>query len=249
MSSQATVEELRAARPDLVQPFLAALRGARSTVLSRLWGTFAREPLPEIVQRRRCGDALVVTVADGGRLIGPANHDRQRHHPTPRPTRDARSSAVPLSPRPTRWHPLGRLSENRLDRPDHGDSLQPDLQRHALHAVRTRRHRFGPGTHPPPTLPGRLAVPGCPWRWSRRQITPEATQQAITWATTAVPALGVHAFIRTSSPTVTTVTSTRSATTAREHAMNHMAARKRKLLPRTGGRPSLIGDAEERYDR
>jgi siderophore synthetase component len=73
MSLQATVEQLWAARPDLVEPFMAGLGEARSAVLSRLWGAFAREPLPGIARRHRCGDALVVTVANDGRLIGPAS--------------------------------------------------------------------------------------------------------------------------------------------------------------------------------
>ncbi|MFI9272114.1 IucA/IucC family protein [Kitasatospora sp. NPDC052896] len=73
MSSQSAVEQLRAVRPDLVEPFHAALDVARSAVLARLWGAFAREPLPGIEGRHYLGDTLVVMVTDGGQVAGPAS--------------------------------------------------------------------------------------------------------------------------------------------------------------------------------
>ncbi|MEV1174356.1 IucA/IucC family protein [Nonomuraea sp. NPDC049784] len=67
-----TIGQLQSIRPDLVAPFTAALTGARVAVLGRLWGALAREPVPAIAQRRCAGDALVVTLAAGGRLEGSA---------------------------------------------------------------------------------------------------------------------------------------------------------------------------------
>lgn len=61
-------DELRLLRPDLVEPFTTALPGARATVLGRLWGAFAREPLPGVLGRRRDAGALVVELRGGGRL-------------------------------------------------------------------------------------------------------------------------------------------------------------------------------------
>ncbi|MEU6096287.1 IucA/IucC family protein [Streptomyces sp. NPDC047079] len=62
------IDELRRTRPDLVEPFTTALPGARATVLGRLWGAFAREPLPGVTGRRRESDALVVGLQRGGSL-------------------------------------------------------------------------------------------------------------------------------------------------------------------------------------
>jgi siderophore synthetase component len=46
----------------------AALPGARASVLSRLWGALAREPIPGIAGRRTDGPDLVVTLHDGRQL-------------------------------------------------------------------------------------------------------------------------------------------------------------------------------------
>ncbi|MFD7004244.1 IucA/IucC family protein [Streptomyces mirabilis] len=67
--SQTTIDELRRVRPDLVEPFTAALPGAQATVLGRLWGAFSREPLPGVTSRQREGDTLVVTLRQGDRLV------------------------------------------------------------------------------------------------------------------------------------------------------------------------------------
>jgi siderophore synthetase component len=69
---RAAIDELRVARPDLVEPFSAALAGAQATVLGRLWGAFAREPLPGIAQRARAADTLVITLDNGDVLTAPA---------------------------------------------------------------------------------------------------------------------------------------------------------------------------------
>ncbi|MEU2338464.1 IucA/IucC family protein [Streptomyces sp. NPDC006654] len=65
------IDELRRVRPDLVEPFATALPGARATVLSRLWGAFAREPLPGVATRRRASGSLVVHLRRGGSLSAP----------------------------------------------------------------------------------------------------------------------------------------------------------------------------------
>jgi siderophore synthetase component len=70
----ATIKELREVRPDLVEPFCAAFSGARASVLGRLWGAFAREPLPGIARRVRTGDALVITLDNGHVLAAAAAH-------------------------------------------------------------------------------------------------------------------------------------------------------------------------------
>lgn len=50
----------------------AELPGARAAVLARLWGALGREPIPGVVARQRFGDDLLLTLASGQRLIGPA---------------------------------------------------------------------------------------------------------------------------------------------------------------------------------
>jgi siderophore synthetase component len=62
------IDELRLTRPDLVEPFATVLPGARATVLGRLWGAFAREPVPGVAGHRRESDALVVELQRGGSL-------------------------------------------------------------------------------------------------------------------------------------------------------------------------------------
>jgi siderophore synthetase component len=66
-----TIDELRRVRPDLAEPFAAAFPGARATVLGRLWGALAREPLPGVTVRQREADTLVVTLRNGDRFTAP----------------------------------------------------------------------------------------------------------------------------------------------------------------------------------
>ncbi|WP_030348148.1 IucA/IucC family protein [Streptomyces sp. NRRL S-1022] len=70
------LDELSLARPDLVEPFTAALPGARATVLGRLWGAFVREPLPGVLGHRRDAGALVVELRRGGTLSAPESGAR-----------------------------------------------------------------------------------------------------------------------------------------------------------------------------
>ncbi|MEU6811148.1 IucA/IucC family siderophore biosynthesis protein [Streptomyces sp. NPDC046831] len=65
-------EELAAERAGLVPRYAAALPGARAAVLSRLWRALAHEPLPWVAGRERTRDGLVLRLADGRRLHGPA---------------------------------------------------------------------------------------------------------------------------------------------------------------------------------
>jgi hypothetical protein len=62
---------LAAVRPGLVEPFAAALPGARAAVLSRLWRALAFEPLPWVAGRERVADGLTVRLTDGRALHGP----------------------------------------------------------------------------------------------------------------------------------------------------------------------------------
>jgi DNA polymerase-3 subunit chi len=63
--------ELDAVRPDLSASYAAALPGARSAVLSRLWRALAHEPLPWIARREPAAGGLTLRLTDGRRLHGP----------------------------------------------------------------------------------------------------------------------------------------------------------------------------------
>ncbi|WP_448316320.1 IucA/IucC family protein [Streptomyces sp. CO7] len=63
--------QLAEVRPDLVEPFHAALPGARAAVLTRLWRALAFEPLPWIAGRGRTSGGLTVRLTDGRALHGP----------------------------------------------------------------------------------------------------------------------------------------------------------------------------------
>jgi siderophore synthetase component len=67
--TRAALEDLR---PDLLGGYDAALPGARAAVLARLWGALAREPIAGVARAGQHGDRLVVTLADGRTLTGPA---------------------------------------------------------------------------------------------------------------------------------------------------------------------------------
>ncbi|MEU8535127.1 IucA/IucC family protein [Streptomyces parvulus] len=72
-STEAEVaDELAAVRPALSGRFDAERPGARAAVLTRLWRALAHEPLPWIAGRESAGDGLVLRLADGRRLAGPA---------------------------------------------------------------------------------------------------------------------------------------------------------------------------------
>jgi siderophore synthetase component len=68
----ATLAALHRDRPDLAAPFERALPGARAAVLARLWGAYAREPIPGLLRRAPAGDRLTVHT-EAGVLTGPAD--------------------------------------------------------------------------------------------------------------------------------------------------------------------------------
>lgn len=63
--------QLGAVRPALSASYTAALPGARSAVLSRLWRALAHEPLPWIARREPTAEGLTLRLTDGRRLHGP----------------------------------------------------------------------------------------------------------------------------------------------------------------------------------
>lgn len=66
--------ELRTVRPALLSPYAVELPGARAAVLTRLWRGLVHEPLPWVTSREPAGhDGLVLRLADGRRLHGPAS--------------------------------------------------------------------------------------------------------------------------------------------------------------------------------
>ncbi|WP_077797528.1 IucA/IucC family protein [Streptomyces sp. JHA26] len=65
-------DELAVVRPGLLPRYAAGLPGARAAVLTRLWRALAHEPLPWITVREPVRDGLVLRLADGRRLYGPA---------------------------------------------------------------------------------------------------------------------------------------------------------------------------------
>jgi staphyloferrin A synthase len=66
-----TLADLRRERPDLVASYVEALPGARAAVLGRLWGAFAREPIPGITARETSSGRLTVRIG-GHTVTGPA---------------------------------------------------------------------------------------------------------------------------------------------------------------------------------
>ncbi|WP_246274311.1 IucA/IucC family protein [Phytohabitans houttuyneae] len=68
----ATRAALHRDRPDLLAPFDRELPGARAAVLARLWGAYAREPVPGLLRRARSGGRLTVHTG-AGVLDGPAD--------------------------------------------------------------------------------------------------------------------------------------------------------------------------------
>ncbi|WP_121014462.1 IucA/IucC family siderophore biosynthesis protein [Streptomyces sp. 3211.6] len=67
----AVAAALDGVRPGLGPAYEAALDGARSAVLTRLWRALAFEPLPWVVGREQGPDSLRLRLAGGGLLEGP----------------------------------------------------------------------------------------------------------------------------------------------------------------------------------
>src|SRR5262247_3073932 len=83
-----TEADLLTLRPDLVPAYRQALPGARAAVLARLWGAYAREPLPGLAGRSVEGGRLTCVLADGRELAGP--------EPASRPFADPAALALTL---------------------------------------------------------------------------------------------------------------------------------------------------------
>ncbi|MBV9314552.1 MAG: hypothetical protein JO100_12660 [Pseudonocardia sp.] len=63
--------DLRRVRPELADPYRAALPAARVAVLARLWRGLCIDPLPRITCRCQRGIETVITLAGGRRMVGP----------------------------------------------------------------------------------------------------------------------------------------------------------------------------------
>jgi DNA polymerase-3 subunit chi len=63
--------DLRRLRPELADPYRAALPAARAAVLARLWRGLCIDPLSQVAGRRQGRLETVITLAGGCRLIGP----------------------------------------------------------------------------------------------------------------------------------------------------------------------------------
>lgn len=63
--------DLRQLRPELADPYRAALPAARAAVLARLWRGLCLDPLPQVAGRRQDRLETVITLSGGRRLVGP----------------------------------------------------------------------------------------------------------------------------------------------------------------------------------
>ncbi|MEU9547857.1 IucA/IucC family siderophore biosynthesis protein [Streptomyces werraensis] len=66
-------EELAVVRPALLPAYAGALPGARAAVLTRLWRGLTHDPLPWLAGRQDTRSGVVLRLADGRRLEGPAS--------------------------------------------------------------------------------------------------------------------------------------------------------------------------------
>ncbi|BCB90645.1 hypothetical protein Psuf_079580 [Phytohabitans suffuscus] len=90
----ATLATLHRDRPHLAAAFERALPGARAAVLARLWGAYAREPIPGVLRRARDGGRLTVHTGAGA-LTGPA--DAARPYAPPPDGLTVKLGAVPYT--------------------------------------------------------------------------------------------------------------------------------------------------------
>jgi siderophore synthetase component len=112
--TEATLDRIR---PDLTDAYAAELSGARAAVLGRLWGALTREPIAGIRDVTRLHGDLVVTLADGRRLRGPADLARPFA---------AAPDGITLALDGTGYdHPATLLHALRL--PGHADRLRAEL--------------------------------------------------------------------------------------------------------------------------
>lgn len=146
--------ELAAVRPELSQPYAAALPGAQAAVLSRLWRALVHEPLPWVDRRESTGGSVVLRLIDGRRLHGPA-----------------------VDPYATAAHTSEvRLDERSYDRPaqlmtalavPHSEGFAAELDHSAasLALSRAGQGARGASSGGPVTSPG--AAPVNSWGWEQ----------------------------------------------------------------------------------
>lgn len=72
--------ELARQRPDLLDAYDAALPGAHTAVLGRLWGALCREPVAGVTARSSGAGRVTLTLPDGRQVSGPAGDP---HAPAP----------------------------------------------------------------------------------------------------------------------------------------------------------------------
>lgn len=143
-------EELAVVRPALLPAYTGALPGARAAVLTRLWRGLTHDPLPWVTGREETRSGVVLRLADGRRLEGPASD--------PYAT-DARVTAVRLGG--TEYADPARLMAD-LAVP-HSDSFAAELGHSAASLALSRagqRDFGGPGD----------TVPVRDWEWEQRVV-------------------------------------------------------------------------------
>ncbi|NEC47346.1 IucA/IucC family siderophore biosynthesis protein [Actinospica acidiphila] len=143
-------EELAVVRPALLPVYTGALPGARAAVLTRLWRGLTHEPLPWVTGREDTRPGMVLRLADGRRLEGPASD--------PYAT-DAPVTAVRLNG--TEYDDPARLMTD-LAVP-HADSFAAELGHSAASLALSRagqRDFGGPGD----------AAPERDWEWEQRVV-------------------------------------------------------------------------------
>ncbi|MEU5460388.1 IucA/IucC family siderophore biosynthesis protein [Streptomyces althioticus] len=143
-------EELAVVRPALLTAYTEELPGARAAVLTRLWRGLTHDPLPWITGREVTRSGVVLRLADGRRLEGPASD--------PYAT-DARVTAVRLDG--TEYDGPARLMAD-LAVP-HSDSFAAELGHSTASLALSRAGQRGFGG------PGG-AAPVRDWEWEQRVV-------------------------------------------------------------------------------
>jgi siderophore synthetase component len=142
-AERTTAAALDRIRPDLTGAYAAALPGARAAVLARLWGALTREPIPGIRDVTRKQGDLVVTLADGCQLRGPAD--------LAQPFATARDGCTLALDGTGYDHPATLLHALRL--PGHADRLRAELADSVANLALARAAQPPPG-HSPAALAG-----------------------------------------------------------------------------------------------
>jgi siderophore synthetase component len=138
-AEQTTAAALDDARPGLREAYQAALPDARAAVLSRLWGALTREPIRGLGGVTRDHGDLVVRLADGRLLRGPAAA-AQPFAGTPD------DLALSLDGTPFR-HPARLLAA--LGLPGHADRLRIELDESVANLALARATQPAPDGGPP----------------------------------------------------------------------------------------------------